>query len=225
MDAHPRFFTQTGGALLRLNSLCTEIWRASYLVDANGLPVELNHVHDLDRIVCVLLSQELDERISLVHPRHSVLGHADAHCTGKSEDGGQHCVCRWREHINGSVEKAYLQALAASAEDAVIDQASQESTGGQQRQLLLVFCMAAIGKMRVRAHAGEEARHTPTGPACRKSSQRIASVTRSSRLPQYTVASVRAMVFSMHNISVSVNGSDLPRRRFEGFLSSQVSSS
>jgi len=45
------------------------------LVDPDWLPEQLDHVHDLDRVVCVILRQELHKAVALMHHRDSVLGH------------------------------------------------------------------------------------------------------------------------------------------------------
>lgn len=50
------------------------------LVDADGFAVELDHVHDLDGVVGVLLAQELDKAVALVHLGDAVLGHVDVYC-------------------------------------------------------------------------------------------------------------------------------------------------
>ena len=50
------------------------------LVDAQRLAVELDHVHDLDGVLGVLLGGELDEAIALVQVREFVLGDVHVHC-------------------------------------------------------------------------------------------------------------------------------------------------
>ena len=50
------------------------------LVDAQRLAVELDHVHDLDGVLGVLLGGELDEAIALVQVRELVLGDVHVHC-------------------------------------------------------------------------------------------------------------------------------------------------
>lgn len=45
------------------------------LVHADRLPVQLDHVHDLDGVVGIFFAQELHEAIALVLPSHPVLGH------------------------------------------------------------------------------------------------------------------------------------------------------
>lgn len=49
------------------------------LVHADRLAVQLDHVHNLDRIVGVLLAEELHEAVTLVHLRDTVLGHVHVH--------------------------------------------------------------------------------------------------------------------------------------------------
>ena len=38
----------------------------THLVDSDGFPVEFDHVHDFDGVVCVLLPHELHEPVTLV---------------------------------------------------------------------------------------------------------------------------------------------------------------
>lgn len=45
------------------------------LVDPDRLPIELDHVHDLNGIVGILLTQELNEAIALVLASDSILRH------------------------------------------------------------------------------------------------------------------------------------------------------
>jgi len=45
------------------------------LVDPDGLAKKFYHIHDLDGVVCVILREELNEAIALVHHGHPVLGH------------------------------------------------------------------------------------------------------------------------------------------------------
>lgn len=47
------------------------------LVDADGLSVEANLVHNLGRIVGLFLAHELDEAVALVRLRNAVLGQMD----------------------------------------------------------------------------------------------------------------------------------------------------
>lgn len=47
------------------------------LVHTDRLTVQLDHVHNLDRIVGILLAQELHEPVALVHLRYAILGHMD----------------------------------------------------------------------------------------------------------------------------------------------------
>ena len=46
-----------------------------YLVDADRLAVEFDHVHDLDGVLGVLLVHELDEAVALMVLRDAVFGH------------------------------------------------------------------------------------------------------------------------------------------------------
>lgn len=50
------------------------------LVDSNRLSVKFNHVHDLDGVVGVFLSQELHEAVALVHLCDSIFWLVDVHC-------------------------------------------------------------------------------------------------------------------------------------------------
>ena len=45
----------------------------------NRFSIELDHVHNLDGIVGVILAEELDKAVSLVHCRHTVLRHVHVH--------------------------------------------------------------------------------------------------------------------------------------------------
>ena len=49
------------------------------LVHPQGFPIHPNHVHDLDRVVRVLLGAEFDKAKALVRPRDLVPGHVDVH--------------------------------------------------------------------------------------------------------------------------------------------------
>lgn len=46
------------------------------------LSKELEHVHDLDGVVGILLGPELDKAIALVHAGNAVPGHVHVHCEG-----------------------------------------------------------------------------------------------------------------------------------------------
>lgn len=56
-------------------------------VDTDWFAVQLYHVHDLYRVVCILLGQELDESVTLVHLRYSVLGHVNVDWKGEVSEG------------------------------------------------------------------------------------------------------------------------------------------
>lgn len=60
---------------VRTDFLCSLILRG--LVDFNRLPAQLDHVQNLNRIVCVLLGLELNKPITLVLIRHLVTGYMD----------------------------------------------------------------------------------------------------------------------------------------------------
>jgi len=47
------------------------------LVDSDGLPEEFDHVHNLDGVVSVVLTEELHEAVALVLHRDSVFRHVD----------------------------------------------------------------------------------------------------------------------------------------------------
>ena len=49
----------------------------TYLVHSDWLPIQLDHVHDLDRIVGVLFAHELHKPVSLVHLGDAVPGNVD----------------------------------------------------------------------------------------------------------------------------------------------------
>ncbi|RUS87898.1 hypothetical protein EGW08_004314, partial [Elysia chlorotica] len=49
----------------------------AYLVDPDRLAVELDHVHDFDGVVCILLTHELDKTVALVSLGNAVFGHVD----------------------------------------------------------------------------------------------------------------------------------------------------
>lgn len=49
------------------------------LVDAYRFAVQLYHVHDFDRIVGIVLAEELDETVALVHLGDTILGHVHIH--------------------------------------------------------------------------------------------------------------------------------------------------
>ncbi len=59
-----------------------------YLVHANGLAVELDHIHDLDGIVCIVLSHELDKAVALMQLGDPVTRHVDIHCREKGGETG-----------------------------------------------------------------------------------------------------------------------------------------
>lgn len=80
------------------------------LVNADRLAVQLDHVHNLDRVIGVLLAEELHEPVTLVHLRDSVLGHVHVHDgTGLDKHLPQQ---RLRDlvveptHVNGGIWKA-----------------------------------------------------------------------------------------------------------------------
>ena len=50
------------------------------LVDSDGFAVQLDHVHDLDSVVCVLLPEELNEPVALVRLGDAVLWHVHIDC-------------------------------------------------------------------------------------------------------------------------------------------------
>lgn len=48
-------------------------------VHPNRFAVQLDHVHDFDRIVGILFAQKLHETVALVHLRYAIFGHMDVH--------------------------------------------------------------------------------------------------------------------------------------------------
>lgn len=52
--------------------LCSLILRC--LIDLDGLTIELDHVHYLDGVICILLALELDEAVPLVLVRDFIAG-------------------------------------------------------------------------------------------------------------------------------------------------------
>ena len=69
------YYPQTGDPCLIL-----------YLVDSDGLAIEFDHIHDLDGIVCILLSHELYKPIALVELCDAVTRHVHIHCIHKGQE-------------------------------------------------------------------------------------------------------------------------------------------
>ena len=46
-------------------------------VHPHWLPKQFYHVHDLDRVVCVIFAQEFHKAVSLMLHRDTILGHVD----------------------------------------------------------------------------------------------------------------------------------------------------
>lgn len=51
----------------------------AYLIDSNWSAIELDHIHDLDGIVCIFLSHELHKAVPLVRLRYAISGNMDVH--------------------------------------------------------------------------------------------------------------------------------------------------
>jgi hypothetical protein len=49
------------------------------LVHPDWLAIQLNHVHNLNGIVSIILPQELDKPVALVHSSDTILGHVHIH--------------------------------------------------------------------------------------------------------------------------------------------------
>ena len=54
----------------------------TYLIDSDWFAIQFDHVHDFYSIVCIFLSQEFHEAISLMCLCDTILWHVYIHCVG-----------------------------------------------------------------------------------------------------------------------------------------------